>query len=94
MLPLRPGLAAGRTRAELIQEKRSTPPGKHAISQDWLFQTIEFPLLQQQKFHSRGMAMGLSLNQTLVLSVILLGVRAAPLSSSRSSGSSLGPSRR
>src|SRR5262249_11398341 len=45
---------------------------------DGLFQTIEFPLAQQQQFAVTALAMGLSLNQTLVLLAIPLGVAAAP----------------
>ena len=45
---------------------------------NWLFQTIEFPLLTQQKFAVVALGMGISLNQTVVLLAILLGARAAP----------------
>ncbi len=67
----------GPTRAELIRENEALRQENTQLW-EWLFQTIEFPLLQQQKFTVVALAMGLSLNQTLVLSVILLGVRAAP----------------
>ena len=45
---------------------------------NWLFQTIEFPLLTQQRFTAVARSMGISLNQTLVLLGILLGARAVP----------------
>ena len=67
----------GPTRAELVRENEALRQENTQLW-EWLFQTIEFPLLQQQKFAVVALAMGLSLNQTLVLSVILLGARAAP----------------
>ena len=45
---------------------------------NWLFQTIEFPLLTQQKFAVVALGMGISLNQTVVLLAILLSAWAAP----------------
>jgi hypothetical protein len=67
----------GPTRAELIVENESLRR-ENAQLWEWLFQTIEFPLINQQKFTVTALAMGLSLNQTCVLLAILLGVQAAP----------------
>src|ERR1700722_20250229 len=39
---------------------------------NWFFQTIEFPLLTQQKFAVEALGMGISLNQAVVLLAILL----------------------
>lgn len=44
----------------------------------WLFQTVEFPLIKQQKFTVVALGMGLSLNQVLILLALFLGARAAP----------------
>jgi hypothetical protein len=65
----------GPTRAELIQENEALHQ-ENAQLWEWLFQTIEFPLAKQQQFAVTAMAMGLSLNQTLVLLAILLGAKA------------------
>ena len=80
----------GPTRAELVRENKALRRENTQLW-EWLFQTIEFPLPNQQKFAVTAMAMGLSLNQTLVLLVILLGAqgRTQPVDDS-----SLGPSRR
>jgi hypothetical protein len=67
----------GPTREELIQEN-ATLRQENAQLWDWLFQTIEFPPAKQQQFAVTALAMGLSLNQTLVLLAILLGAAAAP----------------
>jgi hypothetical protein len=67
----------GPARDELIQENEALRQENVQLWQ-WLFQTIEFPLSKQQKFAVVAVAMGLSLNQTLVLLAILLGTRAAP----------------
>jgi hypothetical protein len=45
---------------------------------DWLAQTIEFPPGQQREFSVTAAAMGLSLNQVLVLLALLLGKQACP----------------
>jgi hypothetical protein len=45
---------------------------------DWLAQTIEFPKAKQEQFAITAAAMGLSLNQVLVLLALLLGQRACP----------------
>ena len=67
----------GPTREQLIQENESLRR-ENAQLWDWLCQTIEFPLAKQQQFAVTAPAMGLSLNQTLVLLAILLGPRASP----------------
>jgi hypothetical protein len=67
----------GPTREQLIQDNAAL---RHENAQlwDWLFQTIEFPLAQQQQFAVTALAMGLSLNQILALLAILLGTAAGP----------------
>jgi hypothetical protein len=45
---------------------------------DWLAQTIEFPKAKQEQFAITAAAMGLSLNQVLVLLDLLLGRQATP----------------
>jgi hypothetical protein len=45
---------------------------------DWLAQTIEFPKAKQEQFAVTAAAMGLSLNQVLVLLALLLGRQASP----------------
>src|SRR5262249_62288726 len=67
----------GPTREELIQQNAALRR-ENAQLWDWLFQTIEFPLAKQQEFAVTALAMGLSLNQTVVLLAVLLGVSAAP----------------
>jgi tetratricopeptide (TPR) repeat protein len=67
----------GPTREELIQQNEALRR-ENAQLWDWLSQTIEFPLAKQQEFAVTALAMGLSLNQTLVLLAILLGAAAAP----------------
>jgi hypothetical protein len=44
----------------------------------WLYQTIEFPPSQRRKFSVTAAAMGLSLNQVLVLLALILGKQACP----------------
>src|SRR6516164_4466071 len=65
------------TREPLIQHNAALRQ-ENAQLWDWLFQTIEFPLAKQQEFAVTALAMGLSLNQILVLLAILLGAAAAP----------------
>src|SRR5262245_7560229 len=65
------------TRAELIPQNEALRR-ENAQLWDWLLQTIEFPLVKQQEFAVTARAMGLSLNQILVLLGILLGAAAAP----------------
>jgi len=69
--------SGGPTREETIRENEALRR-ENAELWNWLFETIEFPLLKQQKFTVVALAMGLSLNQTLVLLAILLGAQAAP----------------
>jgi hypothetical protein len=67
----------GLTRAELIQEDQHL---RHENAQlwDWLQHTIEFPPCKQQEFSVTAMAMGLSLNQTLILLALIMGAQARP----------------
>jgi hypothetical protein len=67
----------GPTREQLIEENTALRQ-ENAQLWDWLFQTIEFPLAQQQEFAVTALAMGLSLNQIVVLLAILLGAAVAP----------------
>src|SRR5512135_1720943 len=67
----------GPTRADLIQENHRLRH-EHAQLWDWLRHTIEFPPCKQQEFSVTAMAMGLSLNQTLVLLALIMGTRARP----------------
>jgi hypothetical protein len=68
---------AGPTREQLIEENAGLRQ-ENAQLWGWLFQTIEFPLAKQQEFALTALAMGLSLNQLVVLLAILLGTAAAP----------------
>jgi hypothetical protein len=67
----------GPTREPLLQENEALRR-ENAQLWDWLFQTIEFPKAKQYEFAVTALAMGLSLNQILVLLRILLGAAAAP----------------
>src|SRR3954462_6398816 len=58
--------AGGPTRAELLAQNEHLRR-ENAQLWDWLAQTIEFPLSQQHEFTVTATAMGLSLNQVLVL---------------------------
>ena len=69
--------SGGPTREELIQQNEALRR-ENAELWKWPFQTIEFPLLAQQKFVAVALGMGVGLNQTLVLLAMLLGARAAP----------------
>jgi hypothetical protein len=69
--------SGGPTREDLIRQNEALRR-ENAQLWDWLSQTIDFPLAKQQQFAVTALAMGLSLNQTLVLLAILLGARAAP----------------
>ena len=75
--PSRPSTAADPPASELIQQNEALRR-ENAQLWDWLCQTIEFPPAKQQQFAVTALAMGLSLNQTLVLLAILLGAAAAP----------------
>ena len=69
----------GPTREQLIQEGSTPSAAKTPNSGTGARQTIEFPLAKQQEFPAvTALAMGLSLNQTLVLLALLLGTAAAP----------------
>jgi hypothetical protein len=67
----------GPTRQRLLAENAALRH-ENARLWDWLFQTIEFPPAKQQQFAVTALAMGLSLNQVLVLLSILLGIAACP----------------
>jgi hypothetical protein len=67
----------GPTRAELIEQNLQLRR-ENAQLWDWLAQTIEFPLSQQREFSVTAVAMGLSLNQVLVLLALILGKQACP----------------
>ncbi len=69
--------AGGPTHAELIQENESLRQ-ENARLWDWLDQTIEFPLGKRFEYTDTATAMGLSLNQVLVLLAIVLGPQARP----------------
>jgi hypothetical protein len=69
--------AGGPTHAELIQENERLRQ-ENARLWDWLAQTIEFPESKRHEFTVTATAMGLSLNQVLVLLAILMGTRARP----------------
>ena len=69
--------SGGPTREELIRQNEALRR-ENAQLWDWLFQTIEFPPAKQREFAVTALAMGLSLNQVLVLLAILLGAQAAP----------------
>ena len=69
--------AGGPTRAALIQENERLRQ-ENARLWDWLAQTIEFPASKQHEFAVTATAMGLSLNQVLILLVLLLGTQARP----------------
>jgi hypothetical protein len=69
--------SGGPTRAELIQENQDLRQ-ENARLWDWLAQTVEFPPAKQQEFTVTATAMGLSLNQVLVLLALVLGVQACP----------------
>jgi hypothetical protein len=58
--------ASGPTHAALIQENEQLRR-ENARLWDWLAQTIEFPASKQPEFTVTATAMGLSLNQVLVL---------------------------
>ena len=67
----------GPTRAQLIEQNQQL---RHENAQlwDWLAGTIEFPPSQQREFSVTATAMGLSLNQVLVLLTLILGKPACP----------------
>src|SRR3954466_12144645 len=67
----------GPTRAELSERNQQL---RHENAQlwSWLAQTIEFPMDKQREFSVTAAAMGLSLNQVLVLLALVLGKPACP----------------
>ena len=67
----------GATREQLIRENAALRR-ENAELWEWLYQTIEFPLLKQQQFAVTAFAMGLSLSQIVVLLAMLLGTRVTP----------------
>src|SRR4051794_18006640 len=67
----------GPTRAELIERNQHLRQ-ENAQLWDWLAQTIEFPPEKQREFTVTATAMGLSLNQVLVLLKLILGNHAGP----------------
>ena len=69
--------ACGPTRAELNQENHDLRH-ENARLWDWLAQTIEFPPAKQQEFTVTATAMGLSLNQVLVLLALVMEAKARP----------------
>src|ERR1700675_2002905 len=67
----------GPTRAALIAENQRLAQ-ENAQLWDWLAQTSEFPAGKQHEFVVTATAMGLSLNQALVLLALILGMQACP----------------
>src|SRR5258708_1689359 len=67
----------GPTRATLIEQNQQL---RHENAQlwDWRAETIEFPRSRQHEFAVTAVAMGLSLNQVLVLLTLVLGKQACP----------------
>lgn len=67
----------GPTRADLIEQNQQL---RHENAQlwVWLAQTIDFPPSRQREFSVTAAAMGLSLNQVLVLLALILGRQACP----------------
>jgi hypothetical protein len=67
----------GPARAELIERNQHLGQ-ENAQLWDWLAGTIDFPPSKQREFSVTAAAMGLSLNQVLVLLALLLGKHAGP----------------
>jgi len=67
----------GPTRATLIAQIHQLR-SENARLWDWLAQTIEFPADKQHEFSVTAAAMGLSLNQVLVLLALILGKQDCP----------------
>src|SRR3954453_11708 len=67
----------GPTRACLIAQNRRLARENAQLWQ-WLEETIEFPVIKRHEFAATAAAMGLSLNQILVLLALILGQQACP----------------
>jgi hypothetical protein len=67
----------GPTRATLIAENQRLAR-ENAQLWRWLEETIEFPVIKRHEFAATAAAMGLSLNQILVLLALILGQPARP----------------
>jgi hypothetical protein len=67
----------GPTRAALIAENQRLAR-ENAQLWEWLEETIEFPVIKQHEFVATAAAMGLSLNQVLVLLALIVGQQACP----------------
>ena len=67
----------GPTRAALIAENQRLAQ-ENAQLWNWLAQTVEFPVIKQHEFVATAAAMGLSLDQVLVLLALILGEQACP----------------
>jgi hypothetical protein len=67
----------GPTRTTLIAQNQHLRR-ENAQLWDWLVQTIEFPASKRHEFAVTATAMGLSLNQILVLLALILGQQACP----------------
>jgi hypothetical protein len=67
----------GPTRAALIAENQRLARENAQLWQ-WLEEAIEFPVIKQHEFAATAAAMGLSLNQILVLLALILGQQAGP----------------
>jgi hypothetical protein len=67
----------GPTRAEFFEQNQQLRR-ENAQLWDWLAQTIEFPPGKQREFSVTACAMGLSLNQVLILLGLILGEQACP----------------
>jgi len=67
----------GPTRATVIAENQRLACENAQLWQ-WLEETIEFPVIKQHEFAATAAAMGLSLNQILVLLALILGQQACP----------------
>jgi hypothetical protein len=69
--------SGGPTGAELLEENQQLRQ-ENARLWDWLAQTVEFPPAKQHEFTVTATAMGLGLNQVLVLLALILGEQARP----------------
>ncbi len=81
---------ARKVQAAVEAEHRGSPPRAALVERDqhlrrenaqlwdWLAQTIDFPAAKQEQFAVTAAAMGLSLNQVVVLLALLLGRQAGP----------------